>query len=170
MSGLSLWLVPEEAERARLDALIVELAARLHGPPFRAHLTLLPRLRGSESEALERAARLAARTPPVPLALARAAHKAAYYRSLYLEAERKPELLGALQRARRLFPGGPDDFRPHVSVAYGRVSSSIGDPAARALEERLALPLSVRGDRLEVWATRGDAARWHEIGGFALGS
>ena len=61
--GLSLWLALDEAAQSRLDALINELAGHLHGPRFRAHLTLLPRLRATEAEALARASALATRTP-----------------------------------------------------------------------------------------------------------
>jgi hypothetical protein len=167
-SGLSLWLVLDPPAQARLDALIAELAAHLHGPIFRAHLTLLPRLRATEAEALEGTARLAARTPPLALTLARAVHTPAYFRCLFLEAQRTAELLGAHQRARRVFPGAPDDFRPHVSVAYGRLSAMTADPVARSLEATLPLPLRAGADRLEVWRTRGETSRWQAVGAFAL--
>jgi hypothetical protein len=166
--ALSLWLALDEPSQARLDALIADLAARLSGPRFRAHLTLLPRLRATGAEALERAAALAARTPALPLALFRAAHTPAYYRCLFLEARRTPELLGAHQRARRFFPGSPDDFLPHVSVAYGRLSAAVAEPVARSLEETLPLPLGAGASRIEVWSTRGDTSRWHALGGYAL--
>jgi 2'-5' RNA ligase superfamily protein len=166
--GLSLWLALDEAAQSRLDPLIAELAVHLHGPRFRAHLTLLPRLNATEGEALARAAELALRTPPLTLTLFRAVHTPAYYRCLILEAQRTPELLGAHQRARRPFAGSPDDFLPHVSVAYGRLPASIADPRARSLEQSVPLPLTVRAERLEVWSTRGDPSRWHALGGYAL--
>jgi hypothetical protein len=167
-AGLSLWLALDEAAQARLDALIADLSAHLQGPCFRAHLTLLPRLRATEGEALERAAALAERTPPVQLRLFRAVHTPAYYRCLFLEAERTPELLGAHQRARRLFAGSPDDFLPHVSVAYGRLSALVADPVARSLEQSVPLPLTVRAERLEVWATGGETSRWRALGGYSM--
>jgi hypothetical protein len=168
VSGLSLWLVPDAAAGALLEAVIAELASRLGGPRFRAHLTLLPGLPGTEAEALVRGATLAAATPPVSLTLARVAHTPAYFRCLFLEAERTAELLGTHQRARRLFGGGPDEFRPHVSLAYGRLSTAVGEPGARALQEALRLPMTMRGERVEVWATRGDVSRWRALDGFAL--
>ena len=166
--SLSLWLALEPGAQARLDARIAELAWHLKGHRFRAHLTLLPRLRATEAEALERAAVLAERTPSQALTLFRAVHTPAYYRWLFLEARRTPELLGAHQRARRLFPGSPDDFLPHVSVAYGHLSARVAEPLAHSLEQSLPLPLTVRAERLEVWLTRGNASRWRVLGGFAV--
>ena len=166
--ALSLWLALDPPSQARLDALIAELAAHLQGPRFRAHLTLLPRLRATEGEALERAAALAVRTPAQALTLFRAVHTPAYYRCLFLEAQRTPELLGAHQRARRLFPGSPDDFLPHLSVAYGRLPALVAEPVARSLEQSVPLPLAARAERLEVWSTRGDASGWQAIGGYPL--
>jgi 2'-5' RNA ligase len=166
--ALSLWLAPDEAARARLDKLIGELAAHLRGPLFRAHLTLLPRLQATEAEALQRAAALAARTPPLALTLFRAVHTPAYFRCLFLEAERTPELLGAHQRARRMFKGSPDDFLPHVSVAYGRLSALVAEPVVRSLEQSVPLPLTARGERVEVWSTRGEARGWRTLGGYVL--
>ena len=167
-AGLSLWLALDEPAQARLDALIAELSSRLSGPRFRAHLTLLPRLDATEAEALERAAALALRTPPLTLTLSRAVHTGAYFRCLFLEAQRTPELLGAHQRSRRLFPGSPDDFLPHVSVAYGRLSAPVADPVARSLEQTLNLPLTAQGERLEVWSTSGDPSRWSAFGSYPL--
>ena len=169
MAGpLSLWLVPAEEWRRRLDVLIAELAARAGTKAFAAHLTLLGRLHGGEAEALERTAELARRMPPVPVRSPRAAHDTEYYRCVFLEVEPTPELLGAHQRARRAFGGGPDRFRPHVSMAYGRLDEPRRDELAHEIEQSLGLPVALDADRLEVRETGGAPSRWRLCGAFPL--
>ncbi|HET8645009.1 MAG TPA: hypothetical protein VFO85_05945, partial [Vicinamibacteria bacterium] len=106
MAALSLWLVPAEPLRERLQALVSELARRLRTPVFAPHVTLLSRVSGDELDITACVGDLAAALPPLPLAFARAAHQAEYYRCVFLEAEPAAELLGAHQRARRLLGGG----------------------------------------------------------------
>lgn len=169
MAGsLVLWLVPEEPARARLEGLISALAERLRTPPFRPHVTLLGRMSLDEPEALARAGHLAARLPPVPLLFPRAGHDADYYRCVFLEAEPTPEVLGAHQRARRAMGGGPDRYRPHLSVVYGRIQEKARTEIAREVEAALEAPLALTADRVEVHEMRGEASRWRRCGGFAL--
>jgi hypothetical protein len=169
MAGwLVLWLVPEEPARARLEGLIAGLAERLGTPPFRPHVTLLGRMGLDEPEALARARELAARQPPVPLVLPRAGHDAGYFRCVFLEAKATPEVLGAHQRARRAMGGGPDRFRPHLSLVYGRIQEEARTEIAREVETALGAPLALTADRVEVHETRGEASRWRRCGGFGL--
>ncbi len=169
MAGrVSLWLVPEEAARSRLDAVIVELASRLRTPAFRAHVTLLGSVRQEEAQALEAAQKAARQTPPMRLTLARVVHDPEYYRCVVLEAEATPELLGAHQRARRALGGGPDRFRPHLSMVYGRFDEATRRELAVQVERTLEPPLVVEATRIEVHETRGAPSSWRLCGSFPL--
>lgn len=170
MAGdLSLWLIPAEPERARLDALLAGWAQRLGSPRFAPHVTLLSGLgRFGERHALAQAEEVAARTPAVPLAFPRAAHDALYYRCVFLEAEATPELLGAYQRARRVLGKGPDHFRPHLSLVYGDFGEMRRAELAREAERELALPTHVMAGRLELHETGGAPQRWRRLGAFDL--
>ena len=168
MGHLSLWLMPDEPGGARLAALMAGWAERLGAPRFAPHVTLLSGLSLALSDALARVEETAARSPAVPLAFARAAHDAEYYRCVFLEAEKTPELLGAHQRARRALGGGPDRFRPHLSLVYGRFDESRRTELAREAQRELAPPMHAMASRLELHETRGAPREWRRLWAFDL--
>lgn len=169
MAGaLSLWLVPDDVARARLQAAIAETAARAGTPPFPAHLTLLGGIRLDEPEALERTRALAGRLRPVPLRLPRAGHEAEYFRCVFLEAEPTADLLGAHQRARVAIGRGPDRYRPHLSLVYGRLPEARRAELAGEAERALEVPVAATAARLELWRTAGAVSRWRACGAFDL--
>jgi 2'-5' RNA ligase len=165
---LALWLVPDEPVRSRLDALIARWAERMGAPRFAPHVTLLSGLALPLSEALAPVVEAAARSTAVPVAFPRAAHSGEYYRCVFLDAEPTPELLGIHQRARRVLRRGPDRFRPHLSLVYGRFEEARRSELAGEAERELALPLRATAGRLELHETGGAPARWRRVAWFDL--
>jgi hypothetical protein len=168
MSHLSLWLVPDEPARSRLAGLIADRAARLRAPLFAPHLTVLSGLRLDEAEVIRRARDLPRRMRPLSLRLTHLSHAAAYYRCVVLEAEPTPELLGAHQKARRAMAAGPDRFRPHLSLVYGRLDERARRELVSELEGALPLPLVVEASRVEIHSTAGPPRRWKLAASFGL--
>jgi hypothetical protein len=166
--GLSLWLVPEEPERARLEALIRALAQRLGTPPFAPHVTLLGGIGLAAPEARERARELARGPGSLALQLTHAAHADEFYRCVVLEALPSDALLRAHEAARQALGGGPGSYRPHLSLVYGRLPAAFREALVGEVEGTLPLPLATNAAHLELLATAGPPARWSRIAGFDL--
>src|SRR5262245_48091691 len=99
-TGVSLWLVPEGAERAALDALVAHLAALHPAPLFPAHVTLLGGVKLPEDEVVVGSEALARALSPIAVRFAGAGGFDEYFRALFLRVELTAELLGANARAR----------------------------------------------------------------------
>ena len=158
-SGLSVWLIPGGAPGARLRETIAGLAARLGTQPFDPHVTLLAGLSRPETEAREACRRFASATVPLRASVTGGSHGDEFFRCIFLEIQRSPELIEAHSRLRRLFGAeervGP--FLPHVSLVYG----SLDAAARRLLVAELdagssILPLA----RVELVRTQGPVERW----------
>jgi 2'-5' RNA ligase len=162
--GVSLWLRLDLVLEARVSRLIRELAERLGTPVFEPHVTLLGGLTGSSDEILERAGRLAAETPAFSIRLGALGGQDEYFRCLYLEVEKTPELLDLHRRALGSFEAretGP--FFPHVSLVYGDLSRAEKD----RLEATLETPKrACRSVALEARLTDGEVASWRRLARF----
>ncbi len=123
-TGYSLWLMPEPAERARLEALIHRLSHRLGTPPFTPHVTLLGGLHGGEQGLVDRLHELARDLPPLSLRLTQVGGQDAFFRCLYVEAEGGAALGASHARAAaQLDVRTRASFFPHLSLVYGQLSS-----------------------------------------------
>lgn len=165
---ISLWLVPEGEAGARLRALIDRLALRHGTPAFEPHLTLLGGLEGPEAETRPPAGEVAARLRPFLVRLGALRHRDEYYRSLFAEAQKSPELLSARRAAEEAFGRAPDPhFLPHVSLLYGDVPASAKE--ALIAEIGPELRVTFRAEALFVVATDGEPADWRPVARQPLG-
>jgi hypothetical protein len=180
----SLWLVPEGAQRARLQGLIDSHAAAHALPSFAAHVTLLPQFPGALPQLLEgcKAIQAAARGAlAVPMAEAVAAGlDAAHwrFRCVYLlAAAPHPPALLALRAAAVAALGLPPQqgpYMPHLSLAYSECDAATRSAwAAQAREGALAAlggpgaPLLCAA--IELWETSSpDPAQWARVAAFPL--
>lgn len=94
-------------------------------------------------------------------------HGDEFFRCVFLELARNPELVEAHSRARRLFGeegrGGP--FLPHVSLVY----ASLDAAARRSILAGLDLGLSSLSlSRVELVRTEGAPGRWVAAAGLPL--
>jgi 2'-5' RNA ligase len=164
--GVSLWLMPGEAVRQRLAALIEGLAARLGTLPFPPHLTLLPGIEGrAQDDVLAAGESLAAELRPLTVRLLSVEGRDEHFRCLFARAEADEPLRAAHAAAARAFDREPDPaFLPHLSLVYGTLP-----PVARwglAAEVAAAVTVSFAAGRLHVWRTEGPVGDWREIGTF----
>jgi len=167
--GLSLWLMPGDAVRQRLAALIESLAARLGTSPFAPHLTLLPGIEGRPPDTVLEAARsLAAGLRPLTVRLESVESRQEHFRCLIALAAPHEPLRAAHSAAARAFGRQPDPaFLPHVSLVYGSLAPEAG--RALATEAAPAAAVAFETARLHVWRTEGRVGDWREIGAFDLG-
>ncbi|MGK3995954.1 2'-5' RNA ligase family protein [Sorangium sp. So ce1024] len=175
-SAFALWLVPGEAPRARLRALIEALARETGGPAFTPHLTLLGGLRGDGGELAAKLRRLGGeRCPGGPVALAARgpATGSTYHQCVFLDVAPAAPLL-ALRRAAEAAFSAPETllrpFRPHVSLVYGdlpadRRAALAADPRVLALARE-----TWSAERLELWDVGGETDRWRCVDAIALAS
>ncbi|HEX6738302.1 MAG TPA: 2'-5' RNA ligase family protein [Vicinamibacteria bacterium] len=164
--GLFLWLAPGEPEGAALARLLLALARRLGTPPFDPHVTLLGPVAAPPDEALARCAELARRLAPLALPLRDVRGEDDYFRALYAAVEPTPALLAAREAARALLPAPDAPFRPHLSLAYGRLEDTA--QVALSIELRPQLPSPVRARHLELIRTDGPVRAWRRLGRFDL--
>jgi 2'-5' RNA ligase len=166
--GTSLWLVPSDVVRGRLDALIRGLATRFGTEPFAPHVTLLAGLRGREGEVLQRAAEMCPALEPIRLRASRVEGREEFFRCVSLRVEETLALLTLHAQARIAFARAePRSYEPHLSLVYGRL-----EPRARAeVEEELRgeVPIAFEVSSLEVWRTRGRTREWTRLAAVPLG-
>lgn len=164
----SLWLLPPPAVRERFGALIARLSERLGTPRFAPHLTLAGGTFASAEEPLARVAALAARRPPVLVRLGEAACTDAYFRCLFVRAERTPAL-DALHRAAAEALGEPPDpdFMPHLSLVYGDLARERKEAILAEIGRRF--DVDFVADQLALYAPEGEPETWRPAGEFVLG-
>jgi 2'-5' RNA ligase len=167
--GLFLWLAPAGAEAQALSALVVELSQRLGTPRFEPHLTLLGPLAPAAGEAglEERVASLAGRLAPLTLPLRGVSGEPIFYRALYAAVEPTPALQSARAEAGALCPAPEAPFRPHLSLAYGRLDALT--QAALSAELAPRIPAVVTARHLDLIRTDGPPRAWRRLGRFDLG-
>ena len=166
--GLFLWLSPADTEASALSALILELSDRLGTPRFEPHLTLLPLPQGqAKAEVERRAGSLADRLAPLTLPLRGLLGEPDFYRALYAAVEPTPALLSARAEARALFPSPDAPWRPHLSLAYGRLDAPV--QAALSVELWPRLPAEVTARHLDLIRTDGPPRAWRRLRRFDLG-
>jgi len=160
---LSLWLRPEQAAAAELDAVIERLAA-VHGTAvFPAHLTLLGPFEAEVDAAVGSLEQVARVLDPLEARFVETRCELAWHRSLYLAAVPEAALRRAFDRAVQAFgvPGKPG-FDPHLSLQYSQLP--VQDKLRLAATLSLELPRTIRFDRLSLWHTAGsDATRWRVV-------
>lgn len=163
MKTYSLWLKPAPAAADRFTELINELSRRLGTPRFAPHLTLSGTSAITEAEAVSRAERLAAQLAPVPIHLAGADHTDAYFRCLFLRAEKTPRLLAAHRVASTQMQQTIDaDFMPHLSLVYGTVAASVKEKIIEEIDGRF--PQDFLADSVSLCTIAGSPAEWRPLG------
>ena len=157
---LSLWLRPEQAAAAELDAVIARLAG-VHGTAvFPAHLTVLGDVEREVDAAVASLDQVAQSLDPLEVRFGETRCETPWHRSLYLAAVPEPALRQAFEVAARAFDAsGKPAFEPHLSLQYSELP--VADKLRLAANLSMELPVTVRFDRLSLWHTPGsDAGRW----------
>jgi hypothetical protein len=157
---ISLWLRPEQAAAAELDAVIARLAAVHRTAVFPAHLTLLGPVEQEVDAAVTGLEQVAQRLDPLDVRFHQTRCEHDWHRSLYLAALPEPALRHAFEVTVQAFqPPGKPGFEPHLSLQYSELP--VADKLRLAAGLSMELPMSVRFDRLSLWHTAGsDAGRW----------
>ena len=160
MRDYSLWLLPPPRERAAWRALIRRLADAFDAPAFEPHVTLLGGIAGPRRQVLAAAREWAASIAP-PTARPRGlAHLDEYYRCVFVELEKTPELLAARRRAKTIFDRAGSDYMPHLSLLYGRFDAATKRRAIAAVADPFDTPFTLSSAALVAMDVGGTPADW----------
>lgn len=162
----SLWLVPPRPVHQDLSALIQKLAGEFGVPPFEPHVTLQWATLPSESDATDRARRIAKALSPLTIRLGRIGYETSYYRALYYAVDLTDALSSAYEIATALFCGIEGVYRPHLSLLYGRYSADRKAAAIKTCRPKSGG--SFRVTRLHLLRTTGPVNTWRRVTGFPL--
>lgn len=166
-TSYALWLRPDAASAATFAQLIEALSHRLGTPRFQPHMTLSGVASTTEADAIARSKRLAAALAPVPIHLIGAGHTDAYFRCLFLRAEKTPPLLAAHRLASAEMQQPTDaDFMPHLSLVYGALATPVKEKIIEELDSRF--PRNFLADSISLCAIAGAPDEWRPIGPFFL--
>lgn len=162
----ALWLVPCEADRRRLAAVIRRLAQRFGGPVFAPHVTVFGGVTTPRTRLDELLARSAAELSPCLLEAARLSHGPAFFQCVFLEIAEPSPVIALRRRLAPELGRSPDAAaHPHVSLLYGELAATLRQRLCRELAP--ALSGSFRFDALEVVAPRrDDDADWRDVEGW----
>ena len=158
-TSYSLWLLPSLAVRGALAQAIHDLSRRLSTPTFEPHITLAAPAQAAEAEIVAHAERFAANLASVPIRFDGIGHTEAYFRCLFLRAEKSAVLLAAHRQACAELGRPPEaDYMPHLSLVYGRLDTGAKLKLIEEIGRRL--PTSILSDRLGVCTMVGPPDAW----------
>eukprot|EP00752_Nemacystus_decipiens_P011316 g10056.t1 len=156
--GHSLWLVPREPVRSRIQTAIDHYSSEQGTVNFQAHVTLIAGVEpeGGAAEVLKTAESLALKLQPISARVERVACMDLYFKSVFALLERDQVILDAHKVAREAFGQGPNDgsdYMPHASLVYGDLPMTMRETIQQEAEPSLLSdPLVL--DSLEVCGLR----------------
>jgi len=162
---VSYWLIPVDADKRRLQAVIDELAAQFNAPVFEPHVTLY----SGEMEHIEDAADvLEGIAGEFPMALQSRAlgHSDRFTQALFMEFAPDPAV-NQMSDDFKLLSKATDHYElnPHLSLVYATVSSEV----RKRLSRDIIVPGIVRFDAIKAIATgertqlKSDVEKWQVL-------
>ncbi len=166
----SMWLMPEGELLNKFSELIIKISDEYDSPKYKPHVTLLGDLSGfTRAEVLSKATELAESLEPFEITLTKVTYPASYpndheafYRSLYLLAERTEPLMKADELARKMFGRENDSpFNPHLSIMYGQFPAETKEEIISKVGREFNVSFEV--DSIYVWSDKGLPHEWKLI-------
>src|SRR5205823_12276016 len=114
------------------------------------------------AEIVAHAKRLAATLAPVPIRFDGIGHTEAYFRCLFLRAEKSAPLLAAHRQACAELSQPPEaDYMPHLNLVFGKIETAVKQKLIEEIANRL--PSSLVADRLGLCVVAGPPNAWNVI-------
>jgi 2'-5' RNA ligase len=163
----SLWLMPSPTVRGGLAELIDALSRRLGTPRFEPHITLAAPNNATEVNAVTRTTGLAEELAPISIRFEGVGYTDAYFRCLFLRAEKSVELLAAHQFACERLGQPPEaEFMPHLSLVYGTLHQTMKEKLIVEIDPWF--PKTLLADRVCLCPIIGPPGAWKLVGPFPL--
>jgi 2'-5' RNA ligase len=168
--GYSIWIMSDESSEQAFYEEIKEISSACRGAagPFPPHVTLLGRVRGSETEVLEKTRALAERIAPFRMHLLGFGATEERFRQLFIAIERDGSLTAARALAEETFgKTETGEYGPHLSLVYGKLESAT--KMRIIVAKKGLLDRAFDAKRLAVARTPDALKDWKVIGVFSLG-
>ena len=172
----SIWLMPEGDVLDKFYKLIIKIGDEYNSPKYQPHVTLLGGLVGfTREEVISKASELAESIEPFTITLTEVTYPTsypndheAYYRSLYILAERTEPLMKANELARKMFGrGGNPPFNPHLSIMYGPFPAGTKEEIISKVGREFNVGFEVNS--IYLWSDKGLPHEWKLIKKIPLG-
>lgn len=168
--GFSLWLVPPEPVRNRLENEIIRWSGTLGTPLFEPHITLLGGIKDDADIAGRMFGFMRGVGPlkPIAVELGSTRHEPEFYRCVYLNVWLTKPLrkMHDLARAHfRYVAASSQDFIPHMSMVYGKVDTQEQAVIARDLESLYKGEIFTVSE-VALWETEGPPDAWRQLSVF----
>ena len=161
----SVWLMPSGVVKERLIHIIKELSINYGGPVFEPHITLISSFLGNEEELLQRTEKLAGEIAPFSVKLRGVRYLNEFFRSFFLDVKFAENLNNARTAGLELFACNENEYRPHMSLAYGDFTVSQKEKMKKSLSQ---LPKEISVDKIFLAHNNENDLRWRVIQSFPL--
>jgi 2'-5' RNA ligase len=167
----SIWLIPEGEDREKLQKVVNTLAGEFGAPVFQPHITIVPDYEAELNDILDVLPGLSWKSRgPLKITFSGPSIGESYYRSVYMLAEKSPELLELFSSIRNQIKFEGDVF-PHMSLIYGdfdvETRKKISNRAIELLPKQFSFGVSKitlfntprdqeSGDRVSTWKWAGE--------------
>jgi 2'-5' RNA ligase len=168
--GYSIWIMSDESSEQAFYERIKEISSTCPGAagPFLPHVTLLGKVRGSETQVLEETRAMAERIAPFRMHLLGFGATKERFRQLFIEIERVGGIAAARALAEETFgKTETGEYEPHLSLVYGDLESASKMRIIAANKDLLDRAFDAK--RLAVARTPDALKDWKVIGVFSLG-
>jgi hypothetical protein len=164
-SGYAIFGVPSGYLGDKLFAIVRELATRFSTLSFDPHVSLsTTRLQGNPSDLAMTAAAAASQIHgQLAVTCTGLAHSDQYFRSIYVEVLKTPELQWGYEITEKTFGHEPGSYAPHISLLYGVLPPSTRDAILSELREQLTFPATFHLTSFWLYSLNGTADRWQKL-------
>lgn len=170
-AGYSLWLVPlRECEaHSTFSRCISEIAEECGTYTFVPHVTLLYVGDGAEEEMCGKTQELANALVPPVIQLGAIESNGTYHQILFSQVEKSDAVMRAHALAQKIFGVDRGTYFPHLSLAYGDISSEkIAALTNRLTNRDLISGMTFTAGEIELWRCEGTVEEWEKVAAFPL--
>lgn len=166
-SSYSLWVIPPKDSDLyrKLKNLIEDLAKRFSSPIFEPHVTLIPEVKGLESDVKNKALQLAGLIKPYKITLDLVDYTDNLFQSLVIRVKATKEVIDANKKARDIFLGHEGTlYVPHLSIMYiTGLDNKTKQGLAAEIENRFR-GQEFEAQSLQVWQAPSDNIKgWKQV-------
>ena len=124
-NAYSIWLIPNDEKYIILKNIIAELSPIFEGINFAPHVTLISNLNYSENFLSKKIEKIAKKVKPFNIYLNEIDYLNEFFRSFFINVKINKDLASIRKIAQSHFPTITEKYKPHLSLAYGKVESTI---------------------------------------------
>lgn len=158
-TGYSINILPSGSEYARFENIIKKLAGEYGTFTFAPHITVLGQASDHEETAIKLMEQLTSSLKPFTVTLNTVGFQDAFFRALFVLAEKTDPLLALHEKAKQIFgKPGADEYMPHLSLLYAKFPVEIKEKIIREIGNEQPSIFTVSS--LYLFKTEGESDQW----------